>query len=441
MESESDEIRAIVADLQDIIHRHHEGALQKKRNLQEDSLAKVDKLKYVESHLPIGWPKLPKGIISKLAVYAKKVVRRLLRWYINPIVDQQNAYNAAVTRALATLDQQQKQIEQRLETKLVQIRQAQVQKEKNLQNNQRLLQETRQSLLEIQQLKEEFAMRLRRLELWQQRERSQVLESQPTSTSSPDVDYFLLGAKYRNPQQMTPFLQDYDELFVALQKSQQQGDGPTGPVLDIGCGRGEFVAHLNSLGLSAYGIDIDHDVIEMGQKIQRDVRKADAFRHLSNLSDGTLAAVTLIQVIEHFEIADLLRLFRLIFDKLAKDGFILAETINPTCILALSNWFLLDPSHRTPLHPQMTKFLMEQARFGNVNIRFLHPVPEGGRLSLLPTRKDAPDLHLWTERINHNFERLNEFLYGPQDYAATAYKIDHNAHKANVDDSIPTVKE
>ncbi len=434
-----DEIRAMVADLRDVIRRHHEGPAEQGVNGRIDPLAEVARLQRVESHLPIGWPTLPKGLVPKLAAYAKKIVRRLLRWYINPIVDQQNVYNAAVTRALMALTEQQRQFERKMGAQLVQIRQSQVQDREYLDKTRQRLQETRQSLLEAEQLDEEFGMRLRRLEHWQRREAASPADVQlrPTSNTvlAPDLDYFLLGAKYRNPRQMKGFLEDYDDLFTRLAQSQQRGEEPMGPVLDVGCGRGEFVAHLDGLGLSAYGIDIDRDAVEMGQEAQRDVREADVFAHLAHMPDNTLAAITLIQVIEHFEIADLLRLFRLAFQKLAVGGFLLAETINPTCLLALSNWFLLDPSHRTPLHPQMTEFLMEQAEFERVAIRFLHPVPEGGRLLLLPTQEYGPDLQPWAARLNHNFERLNEFLYGPQDYAAIGYKVDYrDVDKSNAAD-------
>jgi 2-polyprenyl-3-methyl-5-hydroxy-6-metoxy-1,4-benzoquinol methylase len=434
-----DEIRAIVADLKDVIRRYQEGSGEQVDNVRTGPLAEVARLQHVESHLPIGWPTLPKGLVPKLAAYVKKIVRRLLRWYINPIVDQQNAYNAAVTRVLMALTEQQRQFERKMGAQLVQVRQSQVQDREYLDKTRHLLQETRQSLLEAEQLDEEFGMRLRRLEHWQRREGAPTANAGDESTSgvppTPDLDYFLLGAKYRNPRQMKGFLEDYDDLFTTLAKSQQQGEGPMGPVLDVGCGRGEFVAHLDGLGLSVYGIDIDRDAVEMGQEAQRDVREADVFAHLAHMPDNTLAAITLIQVIEHFEIADLLRLFSLAFRKLAVGGFLLAETINPTCLLALSNWFLLDPSHRTPLHPQMTEFLMEQAEFERVTIRFLHPVSEGGRLLLLPTQEDGPDLQQWAARLNHNFERLNEFLYGPQDYAAIGYKVDYrDVDKANAAD-------
>jgi hypothetical protein len=52
----------------------------------------------VSAHLPITWGKPP--VIGRLIAYAKRAMRLLLRWYINPIVEQQNNYNAAVSRAL-----------------------------------------------------------------------------------------------------------------------------------------------------------------------------------------------------------------------------------------------------------------------------------------------------------------------------------------------------
>lgn len=57
----------------------------------------------VNPHLPIAWPDWPKGLWPKIVALVQKVIRRLLRWYIDPIVMQQNRHNAAVTRALDML--------------------------------------------------------------------------------------------------------------------------------------------------------------------------------------------------------------------------------------------------------------------------------------------------------------------------------------------------
>ena len=55
---------------------------------------------HISAHTPILWdvPVVGRGI-----ALVKRVVRLLLRWYINPIVDQQNDFNAAAVRALSDL--------------------------------------------------------------------------------------------------------------------------------------------------------------------------------------------------------------------------------------------------------------------------------------------------------------------------------------------------
>src|SRR3954447_8248549 len=52
---------------------------------------------FVSAHLPITWDV---RVVGRLLAYAKRVVRVLLRWYINPIVEQQNRFNSATARAI-----------------------------------------------------------------------------------------------------------------------------------------------------------------------------------------------------------------------------------------------------------------------------------------------------------------------------------------------------
>jgi hypothetical protein len=59
---------------------------------------------YVNPHQPIAWPHWPPGLVPKLLAALQKVTRRLLAWYINPIVQQQNTYNHNVLRALQDSD-------------------------------------------------------------------------------------------------------------------------------------------------------------------------------------------------------------------------------------------------------------------------------------------------------------------------------------------------
>jgi len=55
---------------------------------------------FVSAHLPVTWD-LP--VVGRMGAYTKRLVRILLRWYINPIVEQQNRFNSSVARAIVEI--------------------------------------------------------------------------------------------------------------------------------------------------------------------------------------------------------------------------------------------------------------------------------------------------------------------------------------------------
>jgi hypothetical protein len=62
---------------------------------------------FVSAHLPITWD-LP--VVGRLGAYTKRLVRILLRWYINPIVEQQNRFNSATARAITDIHAYQERL-------------------------------------------------------------------------------------------------------------------------------------------------------------------------------------------------------------------------------------------------------------------------------------------------------------------------------------------
>jgi hypothetical protein len=65
--------------------------IELRRMLQE-----VEASRAVSAHWPIHGRTLPQRGVA----FLNRLVRRYLRWYINPIVDQQNAYNDVIARAM-----------------------------------------------------------------------------------------------------------------------------------------------------------------------------------------------------------------------------------------------------------------------------------------------------------------------------------------------------
>ena len=181
-------------------------------------------------------------------------------------------------------------------------------------------------------------------------------------------------------------------------------------VLDIGCGRGEFLQLLKEIGVEAYGIDKNPEMIKVSRSYGLNAIKADALDHLRALGDGTLGGVFCSQVIEHMNSAEALEFINLAYEKLLSGGKIVIETVNPTSIFALSE-FYRDITHVKPIHPLTLKFLLDCVGFTSVEVQFLNEPGEDQRLDTI----SGPGTDI--ERINRNFQKLNALLWGPMDYA------------------------
>ncbi|UCC40464.1 MAG: methyltransferase domain-containing protein [Candidatus Aminicenantes bacterium] len=188
-----------------------------------------------------------------------------------------------------------------------------------------------------------------------------------------------------------------------------------GKVLDLGCGRGEFMELLKENGIQADGVDINGQMIDICRDKGLSCTKGDILEKLAEFEDGTLGGIFSSQVIEHLPPPYLMRTVELAYFKLASSGCIVFETINPTSVFTLVQIYFLDFSHQKPIHPQMLRFLLENAGFEEVEIKYSHPL-EQERLQNLPGADEMTSL------INQNIDNLNKLLYSSPNYAAIAKK-------------------
>jgi SAM-dependent methyltransferase len=186
-------------------------------------------------------------------------------------------------------------------------------------------------------------------------------------------------------------------------------------VLDVGCGRGELVELLGAHGVEASGVDLDADMVADAQARGVNVVLGDAIEHLRSVPAGSLGAIVSLHVIEHLELGALLELLELSASRLRAGGVFVAETPNPASLIVLGNSYVLDPTHVRPLHPSLMVFLCESAGFRDVKLRFFSPA-EDYQLPLV----DDPDAPPWVASVNTALSKLNETLFGPQEYAVIA---------------------
>jgi SAM-dependent methyltransferase len=186
-------------------------------------------------------------------------------------------------------------------------------------------------------------------------------------------------------------------------------------VLDIGCGRGEFLALLRDGGISARGIDLNDAMVAVCREKGFDATKADALSYLRGVPTGSLGGLFAAQVVEHLEPAYLTRLLEAAFEALRPGAPIVLETINPACWFAFFESYVRDITHVRPLHPDTLKFLLIASGFQQIEIRYRVPYPEHDKLQPLPPSAALGDS---VETINANVEKLNQLLFTHLDYAA-----------------------
>jgi O-antigen chain-terminating methyltransferase len=195
--------------------------------------------------------------------------------------------------------------------------------------------------------------------------------------------------------------------------------GRAGEILDLGCGRGEFLELLRESGQPARGIELDHDLIRICRDKQLAVAEDEFFSHLGALPDASLGGVFSAQVVEHLEPDDIVALVRLVHQKLDRGGVIVLETVNPECLWTFAATFYIDLTHRRPVHAKALRFVVETAGFRDVEVRYLAPVDPSLHIPRLG-ESALPDEE--RERWNHSIATLNGLLFGPQEYAVIGRK-------------------
>ena len=177
------------------------------------------------------------------------------------------------------------------------------------------------------------------------------------------------------------------------------------PILDLGCGRGEWLGLLRESGHTARGVDSNASMISVCRELGLDVVASDVLAYLKSLPDQSQRVITGFHIIEHLPFPVLLELFAHTRRVLQTGGVAIFETPNPLNVLVGSNRFYTDPTHLRPLPLELSKFMAERVGFRSVTILSLHP-------DVVRKKSDA---------LSQEFtDFINAMFFGPQDYAVVA---------------------
>jgi O-antigen chain-terminating methyltransferase len=184
------------------------------------------------------------------------------------------------------------------------------------------------------------------------------------------------------------------------------------PAVDVGCGRGEFLALCREAGIVARGFDTNERSVADLRQRGFDVGLAGVPQCFDELATGSIGTIVATHVVEHLPIEALFALFRESSRVLRSGGFLIIETPNAESLLVGASEFWRDPTHVAPRHPAALTLLAREHGFSIDEIAAVHPFPEGTALEVAGT----PELR----RV---IEAINERLFGPQDLRMVLKKV------------------
>ncbi|HET6268088.1 MAG TPA: class I SAM-dependent methyltransferase, partial [Acidobacteriota bacterium] len=202
--------------------------------------------------------------------------------------------------------------------------------------------------------------------------------------------------------------------YVKYFKNSKAGEGK---VLDLGCGRGEFLELLKDASVPAFGVDSNPAMVKSCRDLGLDVTQGDLLDFLEAQKPDSLAGIFCSQVVEHLPPDVVFKMVENAHIRIRPGGVLLLETVNVASAFGFLQVYTKDLTHRTPIHPETLKFVVAAAGFTDPQILLTSPVPAVTQLKLFANAKEEAQIV-----FNENMSKLNKLLFDHQEYAVLATK-------------------
>lgn len=323
-----------------------------------ESVNAVSQLGYVEY-----WWQMPQGGFKG---FTKKVVRKLSYFYMKHCFDQQNQYNSEVRNSVTGLYEYTKRLQKTL------------------------------SLYEKQ--------------LSELSDTVKVIQSQSKNAKYSSDDFS--ESRYYNYKAFEDTFRGSEDELVERQRHYLKYFEGKKNVVDIGCGRGEFLSLVKENGIEAVGVDLIESNIEECYDKGLDVIYGDGVNYLKGIEDKSLGGIFSAQVIEHMSTDKLIEFIKLSYEKLEDGACLVMETLNPKCLMIYAESLYLDPTHTTPVHPETVSFFAKQSGFSDIHTEYFSPTDKKYHLPFFENKPEA----------DTSISTLNDLIFGNREYAVIARK-------------------
>jgi 2-polyprenyl-3-methyl-5-hydroxy-6-metoxy-1,4-benzoquinol methylase len=218
---------------------------------------------------------------------------------------------------------------------------------------------------------------------------------QAVSPAQPEFDYARFAERFRGSED---YVKKGQQFYLPYFTGRRE-------VLDIGCGRGEFLELMRDAGVPAHGIDLSPESVDQCRQKGLQAEVADLFAYLADLPEASLDGIFSAQVVEHLRPERLPEMIRLAASRLQRDGVLAIETPNPECLAIFASHFYLDPTHTRPVPHPLLGFYMEEYGLGGIEVHRLSQAVES-----MPAVAGLP-------------KDFREAFFGGLDYAIVGRKL------------------
>lgn len=227
------------------------------------------------------------------------------------------------------------------------------------------------------------------------------------SHKGTEIDYFKFENEFRGSRNsIKRGQQEYIKFFKEKEK-----------IIDVGCGRGEFLELLQESNISCIGVDLYGEFVDYCNYKGLNAVQGDGIEYIKTLENNSLGGIFASQVVEHLQTEQLIMLCRESYNKLKRGCYLAIETPNPTSLSIYTNAFYMDPSHVKPVHPKTLEYLLKEAGFKEIEVVYTEQSKVNYRLPLL----DGENINNLSE-FNDGINLLTNIIFGSQDYAIIAKK-------------------
>ena len=359
---------------------------------------------------------------GKIKNFAKRVVRKLIKCVVYPILMKQVEYNTYVVRCMNTVRyfiENQRNINNILNEHIVflttQNNQLKAQYNEGNSNINNRINMINEKIYKMDRQSDNFSASIAKIILNKkpfaeiQEEKSLPVYKETGNGESSvytAIDYFKFQNNFRGTR---------TQIIARQEKYVKYFKDKNNPVLDIGCGRGEFLQVMKNNNINAYGVDLYPEYVIEGELNDLDIRQGDGINYLAH-TDEVFSGIFVSHVIEHISFESLQLLCKSAYEKLEDGACLIFETPNPTSLHTYMSGFYIDPTHIKPVHPLMVEYILKEIGFKEIEILYT----EDSKGEPLPLIKSSAIENI--EDVNAAIQRVYNTLYGSLDYAIIAKK-------------------